>query len=141
MAFDADGDGDLDIILNRSDRDFPYLRYYVNELAVTAPSTTRLRVKLTGPQGQAGAPGAKVYVYEEGHLGDPAHLLGYREVTTATGFVSGPSPIQHFGLGGRTAVDVRTRFLAVRDQAGNLIEKVVEQASVQANTTLWIDGR
>ncbi len=141
MAFDADGDGDLDIILNRSDRTFPYIRYYVNGLAVTSPSTTRLRVKLTGPQGQAGAPGAKVYVYEAGHLGEPAFLLGYREVTTATGFVSGPSPIQHFGLGGRTTVDVRARFLGVHDQAGNLIEKVVDQPSVQANTTLWIDGR
>lgn len=141
MAFDADGDGDLDILLNRSDRYTPYLLYYVNELAVTAPGARWLKVKLAGPQGQAGAPGAKVFVYDEGFLGDPGHLLGYREVTTATGFVSGASPIQHFGLGGRTAVDVQVRFLAVRDQAGNLVEKVVEQRSVSANTTVSLDGR
>jgi len=63
MAFDADGDGDLDIILNRSDRDAPYIRYYVNQLSASGPLTNYLKVKLIGPQGQEGAPGTKISIY------------------------------------------------------------------------------
>ncbi len=127
MAFDADNDGDLDIIMNRDDRNKPYLRYYVNGLAA---GSHWLRVKLTGPGGQAGAPGAKVWLYEQGHLGESGRLLGYREVVTATGgFVDGSSPIQHFGLGGRSGVDVRVRFVT---------GEIVDQASVQANQILHV---
>jgi hypothetical protein len=127
IAFDADGDGDLDFILNRSDRDAPYLRYYRNDLT----SGTWLKVKLAAPNGQLGAPGAKVWVYERGHLGEPDYLLGYREVVTATGFVSGPSATQHFGLGGQTSVDVRARFIT---------GEVEERIGVPANTTLQMEG-
>ena len=127
MAFDADNDGDLDIIMNRDDRNKPYLRYYTNELV---SANNWLRVQLTGPGGQAGAPGAKVWVYEEGHLGEGAHLLGYREVVTATGgFVDGPPPIQHFGLMDRTAVDVRVQFVT---------GEVLDRTAVPANQVVAI---
>ena len=122
MAFDADNDGDLDIIFNRSDRESPYLRYYRNDL----DSGTWLKVLLIAPNGQIGAPGAKIWVYEEGHLGDADYLLGYREVITAGGFVSGPSPTQHFGLDGRTSVDVRVQYLT---------GEVEEKLSVSAQST------
>jgi len=129
MPFDADNDGDLDIIMNRDDRTKPYLRFYENELAA---ENNWLRVKLTGPGGQAGAPGAKVWLYEPGHLGESAFLLGYREVVTATGgFVDGPSPIQHFGLEGRSLADVRVQFVT---------GEIVDQASVQANQVLHLSA-
>ena len=122
MAFDADNDGDLDIIFNRSDRESPYLRYYRNDLN----SGTWLKVLLIAPNGQIGAPGAKIWVYGEGHLGDSDYLLGYREVVTAGGFVSGPSPTQHFGLGGRTSVDMRVQYVT---------GEVEEKLSVSAQST------
>jgi hypothetical protein len=127
IDFDADDDGDLDIIMNRDDRNTPYLRYYTNELV--SPNRW-LRVKLTGPGGQAGAPGAKVWVYQEGHLGEAASLVGYREVVTANGgFVNGPSPVQHFGLKARNAVDVKVQFVT---------GQIVTRSSVPANQTVSI---
>jgi hypothetical protein len=126
MAFDADGDGDLDLVFNVSDRTHPYLRYYRNDVESAGRF---LKVTLAGPGGQAGAPGAKVLVYEEGRLGDAGFLVGYREVATATGFVSGPSPVQHLGLGERTAVDVRVVFP---------LGEVEERLSVPAGTTVSI---
>jgi hypothetical protein len=125
MVLDADGDGDLDVVMNHSDRTYPYRGFYRNDLD---NGFGFLKVKLTGRGGQAGAPGARVWVYEEGFLGDRLHLLGYREVVTATGgFVSGPSPIQHFGLGNRVAVDVRVAFVT---------GETVVRASVAENTQL-----
>jgi hypothetical protein len=126
MAFDADGDGDLDLVFNRDDRTQPYLRYYRND--VESPGAY-LDVRLGGPGARVGAPGAKVSVYEEGRLGDRQSLLGYRVVATATGFVSGPSPVQHFGLGERTAVDVRVVF------PGGQVE---ERRSVPAKSSIAI---
>jgi len=128
MAFDADGDGDLDVVFNVSDRTYPYLRYYRNDVQSAGRF---LKVKLVGPGGQAGAPGAKLYVYDHGHLGEAGFLLGYREVATATGFVSGPSPVQHFGLGARDAVDVRVVFP---------LGQVEERLSVPADTTVSISA-
>jgi hypothetical protein len=50
--------------------------------------------------------GSKIWLYEAGHLGDAAHLTGYRELTLAH---SHRHPLeQHFGTSG--ASDVRVRF-------------------------------
>ena len=51
-----------------------------------------LRVRLFGPRGQAGAFGAKVYVYDSRHVDDPAHLRSYREARGATGYCSQNDP-------------------------------------------------
>jgi hypothetical protein len=104
IDLDYDNDGDLDLIINTSDRDRPYLRFYENELN---NGNHWLRLKLYGKDGQAGCPGARVWVYS-----DSDNLIGYREVTTATGFVCGPSPTQHFGLGKHDRVDVKVRWLS-----------------------------
>jgi hypothetical protein len=50
MAFDADGDGDLELVFNRSDRTYPYLRYYRNDVEARAP----VRPALQSPRGGAG---------------------------------------------------------------------------------------
>jgi hypothetical protein len=126
MAFDADGDGDLDIVFNRDDRTVPYLRYYRNDLD---PPRNYLEVEVRGAAGQAFPPGTKVSVYDEGQLGNASALVGYRELSTATGFVSGDSPLQHFGLDDRSAVDVRVRFPG---------GQVVDETSVAANTLLTV---
>ena len=104
MAFDYDNDGDLDLIFNVSDRHKPYLRFYENELN---NGNHWLQVFLKHESGQVGNPGAKIWVYEEG----TQNLIGYREITTATGFVSGPSNRQHFGLGNNDTVDVKVQWI------------------------------
>ncbi|MDZ7261073.1 MAG: FG-GAP-like repeat-containing protein, partial [candidate division KSB1 bacterium] len=127
MAFDADNDGDLDLIFNRSDRYQPYLRFYRNELN----NDRWLKVKLIGPNGQVGAPGAKLWLFEAGHLGQMDHLIGYREVVTATGFVCGPSPIQHFGLGPHDSVDLKVQFVT---------GEIAKKTGVRRATTVVIDA-
>jgi hypothetical protein len=104
MAFDYDNDGDLDLILNVSDRHKPYLRFYENELN---NGNHWLQISLAHESGQVGNPGAKIWVYKA----ETQNLLGYREITTATGFVSGPSYRQHFGLGSNDTVDVRVQWI------------------------------
>lgn len=51
--------------------------------------------------------GAKVLAYDAGSVGDPAHLLASREIAAHGGFSSQNTIDAHFGLPGRTAVDVR----------------------------------
>jgi len=50
--------------------------------------------------------GSKVCVYKAGKLGDPAALVGHREIAVGFGYVSGQPAIAHFGLGEQEAVDV-----------------------------------
>jgi len=51
--------------------------------------------------------GSQVFIYEAGHVGDPAFMLGMQEIEVSNGYSSGTEPIAHFGLGANTAVDVR----------------------------------
>jgi hypothetical protein len=57
------------------------------------------------------AVGTRVWVYTQGGMDNPSQLLGYRELTTAMGYKSSTSRIQHFGLGGETACDIKIRFV------------------------------
>lgn len=114
MAFDYDNDGDLDLILNVSDRHKPYLRFYENELN---NGNHWIQIFLEHESGQVGNPGAKIWVYKAGTLDQ----LGYREITTATGFVSGPSYRQHFGLGTNDRVDIKVRWITGEERILNNI--------------------
>lgn len=50
--------------------------------------------------------GARVEVYAEGGIGDPAALLGSREITATVGYTSGVEAVAHFGLGDQEIVDL-----------------------------------
>ena len=50
--------------------------------------------------------GAKIRLYEAGKIGDPAALIGCKEMAIGFGYVSGQPAIAHFGLGERATVDV-----------------------------------
>src|ERR671912_766542 len=54
-----------------------------------------------------GGIGAKVSIYQAGGLGDPKALLGQREIAATDGYTAGVPDEAHFGLGIKTAVDVR----------------------------------
>jgi hypothetical protein len=109
---DFDADGDLDLAAG-NEHTPPQNYLYVNE----GSSTAFLAIRLIGHFHDQGAGwsnrdgiGARVLVYEAGHLGDPAYLLGMREVEAHGGF-SSQNPIDpHFGLAGVASVDVRIRW-------------------------------
>jgi hypothetical protein len=85
-VLDADGDGDLDLIMNN------YLqpaRLLINN----APAENHwLRFKLEGTRSNRSAVGARVVVRH-------GMEKEYREISTTAGYVSGQSLYVHFGLG------------------------------------------
>ncbi len=106
---DYDGDGDLD--LASGNEHSPTQNYlYTNQ----AGAGVFLRITLEGLFHENGAGfsnrdgiGAKLFVYSAGQIGDPAHLLGYREIETHGGFSSQGERTAHFGLPGAAQVDLR----------------------------------
>ncbi len=108
---DVDRDGRLDVLLIEIDptRASPLLH---NETA----SGDWLEVAVDPELG--GGIGARVSVYRQGGLGDPAELLGMRDIVASQGYTAGSPADAHFGLGSETSVDVRIRLAD-----GRLIER------------------
>jgi hypothetical protein len=121
---DLNNDGALDLLIASKQGSNTF---FVNEARMGA----WLAVSLRAPSGEAGALGAKVAVYEGGHLGDAAFLMGFRVVHGATGYCSQDPARQHFGVEGGKAYDVRVQF-----QGG----AVVTRTGVQPGQVLRIDA-
>ncbi|WP_432560102.1 CRTAC1 family protein [Granulicoccus sp. GXG6511] len=101
-VLDADRDGALDVLLAEWFPDKPSLL-----LAATGARGHWLTVEV-GAAGTTGV-GAEVSVYEAGHAGDPAHLLGRTEISAQSGYGAGAEPVARFGLGEASTVDVEIR--------------------------------
>ena len=108
---DVDRDGRLDVLLIEIDptRASPLLH---NETASGDRPGGRSRSRA------GGGIGARVLVYRQGGLGDPAELLGMRDIVASQGYTAGSPADAHFGLGSETSVDVRIRLAD-----GRLIER------------------
>lgn len=106
---DVDNDGDLDMAVgNEHTTGQNYLSS--NNLN----DSSYLHLKLRGHKHDLGlgysnrdGVGARVWVYEAGFLGDPAHLLGFRQIEAHGGFASQNELVAAFGLPGQSTVDVR----------------------------------
>ena len=85
--------------------------------------------KLVTAQGQAGAFGAKTYIYPAGQAGGT--LLAMRESQSNCGYLGQNDPVLHFGLGDRSCVDVVVLFLD-----GTKLSR----CRVTANQTILIKG-
>jgi enediyne biosynthesis protein E4 len=74
--------------------------------------------------------GARIEVYEPGHLGQPAALVGRSEIAAGYGYSSGQEAVAHVGLADRKQVDLRV----VLPHGG----AVIDRAGVPANQRLMI---
>ena len=125
VAFaDLDNDGDMDFAFGdkRAGRNY-MIR---NELR---GSGNWLKIRLVAPNGQAGAFGAKTYIYPAGQAGGT--LLGLRESQSNCGYLGQNDPVLHFGLGQQSSVDVLVIFLDGTK---------VTRTRVAANQTLFVTG-
>ena len=109
---DFDRDGRLDVmgqeaisnfILTTGERPSPLFRN------TSDPNNGWLEVQidaLSDPNVNNQGLGSQVFVYEAGHAGDLAYLLGMQEIHVTNGYSSGTEPIAHFGLASAAYVDV-----------------------------------
>ena len=103
VAFaDIDADGDLDILGTDKRAQSQLIRNHL------ITSMHWLKVKLTSPDGQAGAFGSKVSLFAAGDMGGT--LIGFREARSNNGYLGQSDPVLHFGLGGYESVDVLVEF-------------------------------
>ena len=97
---DIDDDGDLDSVVTTKFSVFHLIRNNLN-------GGNWLKIRLTSPQGQAGAFGSKVRVFRAG----TSQLIAFREAKNVYGYLSQDDPVLHVGLGSATTVDVDVTFL------------------------------
>ncbi len=121
---DIDNDGDLDLALASKRGHNTLFRNQIND-------DNWLQLQLRSPKGEAGAFGAKAYVYDGGHLDDPGHLRGFRESQSATGYCAQNSPILHFGVPAGATYDVKVIFLD---------GTTVTRLAVEPTQRLFVDG-
>ena len=129
---DIDGDGDLDMYgTNWLSGNTPWK--YPGKFVLYRNTTNNeayLKVRLEGYRSNRFGVGAKLEVYEAGHLGEEKRLLGYREVLCGYGTFSCHPPEQHFGLGKEKRCDLRVTF----PRSG----KVVEMKEVTRGQTVLV---
>jgi len=108
---DIDNDGLLDIYYADANKDANPL--YSNRLLRNQTITTNRWVKIwgRGPKGDLGALGTKIWVFDKGYMEDMSHLVGYKQIISAYGYLAQDDIVQHFGIGLRDSVDVKIKML------------------------------
>lgn len=101
---DLDEDGDLDII--NANGTVSFSRIYRNPL----DRSNFLQIRAEGSGSNRSGIGSKIWLYQAGHIGDPAHLLGFRTIRIETGYMAGGLPLAHFGVPPGTSCDVQVKF-------------------------------
>ena len=102
---DIENDGDLDFTYAQK-RDFNIL--VRNDLV---SSNNWMKFELTRASGQAGAFGARIFLYEAGGLDDPNRRIVWTESVGAIGYLAQDDPVVHLGIGDYESIDVRVQFL------------------------------
>lgn len=112
MAFDAENDGDLDILVGKFDQGFindnETFYFYKNNL--NENNNHYLKIKLVGTEFNVRAIGSKIEVFKQGFIGDYTKLIDTYYIKTGEGWISYEPYIIHAGLGENSAVDIRVTF-------------------------------
>jgi hypothetical protein len=102
---DFDNDGDLDIYITDRIRHNVLLRNDVDD-------SNWIQIEIISDQtGGTGGIGAKLRLYEAGHLGEPGFLKGFRELTGEYGYLAQNMPAAHFGVDHSLKYDLMIEFL------------------------------
>jgi hypothetical protein len=123
---DYDNDGRIDLFLPNW---WPDARSMLLHNETKSGNWLRVQVEGTNGVNRMGI-GARVNVYPAGQLGQPAALLGCREIATGYGYASGQPAYAHFGLGKTEKVDIEVVLphhkgtLTQRGIAANQVVKV-----------------
>ncbi len=104
LAFDADNDEDLDLLVSNFDDGLFSFQNNVN-----LPGTS-LQIFPEGIVSNRAAVGAKVFLYEAGRLGDPAALAGSRLVTSTDNYGCSPQKVAFFGVSAQKEYDAKIVF-------------------------------
>ncbi len=104
---DYDRDGRVDIFLASW---FENLPNYLFRNVTEGGNWLTVRVASNGPDLNTMGIGAIVRVYEAGHVGDIAHLLGRYDITIGTGYASTEEALAHVGLGKAERCDVEVTW-------------------------------
>ena len=101
---DLDSDGDLDIVIANSK--VSYSRIYENLLS----AKNSLQVSVRGSGSNYWGIGAKLWLYEEGHLGDTAFLKGFRVISMNSGYCSSGLPVVHYAADPEKCYELLVQF-------------------------------
>ncbi len=88
---DLENDGDLDLFVSNKDT---YSKLYVNPLE----NSNYLRFELEGIYSNRDAVGTKVWLFEESDSVGSNQLIGYREISSSSGYLSASELTAHFGV-------------------------------------------
>jgi len=105
---DLENDGDLDLFVANKDT---YSRLYVNPLK----NRNYLRFYFEGVYSNRDAIGTKVWLYEEADTVGPNQLVGFREISSNSGYLSASELIAHFGVIFNKTYTLRALFPSGRD--------------------------
>jgi len=102
---DIEGDGDLDIYIVDK-------RGYNVLLRNDVDDSNWIQVEILSDQtGGAGGLGAKLSLYQAGHLDEPEFFEGFREITGEYGYLAQDMPAAHFGVTQSSSYDLKILFL------------------------------
>ncbi|MBD3378634.1 T9SS type A sorting domain-containing protein [candidate division KSB1 bacterium] len=101
LANDFDRDGDQDLYITTNSFENVYL-----ENNSSQENQHWVNVSLKSENGQKGAIGTKVKLYQTGFLGDKEHLIGYQQILSQNGYLADNSKCLHFGLGEYHTFDI-----------------------------------
>ncbi len=106
---DYDQDGDIDLfVANKDTSSF----FYRNPLQ----SPNSIRIQLQGVTSNRDAVGAKVWLFRQLSDGKSKEILGYREVSGGSGYLSVNEPVLHFGVDPAFTYTALIRFPGGEDQ-------------------------
>ncbi|MBA4251614.1 MAG: hypothetical protein C0425_03595 [Chlorobiaceae bacterium] len=113
---DIDNDGDIDL----------YVACYINNNSLLFINNTEaksfIKIKVKGTISNRDAVGAKIFLYEHGHLGEKKYLAGFREIQSGQGYASHNSYEAIFGVDEKKKYDALIVFPAsgIKKETNNL---------------------